>query len=200
VTAITAPGTTAAPRAATPADRSGPRQYSLRRIAAVWAAAALPIAFLSWMLAPRLADRLDGQNQLTKALLLCLTAGLIWQFVLVAVLVGREQRSLRWSVVRRALWLEAPRSPRTGRREGRVWLVLPLLIAGLAAEELIPQVHHAAARDFGAFLDSHAGHVFLALLGLVRRHRRAAGVLFAVYHLHVPWIIPSSLVDTFLLA
>ena len=28
----------------------------------------------------------------------------------------------------------------------------------------------------------------------------ANGVLFAVYHLHVPWVIPSALVDIFALA
>jgi uncharacterized protein len=28
----------------------------------------------------------------------------------------------------------------------------------------------------------------------------ANGVLFALYHLHMPWVIPSSLVDTFALS
>lgn len=28
----------------------------------------------------------------------------------------------------------------------------------------------------------------------------ANGILFAVYHLHMPWVIPSALVDTLLLA
>ena len=28
----------------------------------------------------------------------------------------------------------------------------------------------------------------------------ANGVLFAVYHLHVPWAIPATLLDTFILA
>ena len=112
---------------------------------------------------------------LAQALLLCLTAGLIWQFVLVVVLVAREQRSLRWSRVRPALWLQAPRSPRTGRRGGRLWLLLIPLLVGFAAEEFVPQIQQAAAgHDLPAFLDSHAGHVFLSRrLGLVRRHRRA---------------------------
>lgn len=29
---------------------------------------------------------------------------------------------------------------------------------------------------------------------------RANGLLFSVYHLHVPWVIPASLVDIFALA
>lgn len=42
------------------------------------------------------------------------------------LLVRVEQGSLRWSVVRSALWLRAPMDPNTGRRGGRVWWwVLP---------------------------------------------------------------------------
>jgi membrane protease YdiL (CAAX protease family) len=221
--------------AAKPIDRSTTRlpQYSLGRIVAVWAAAALPMAFLSWGLGPWLADRLSGPNQLPKALLLCLTAGLIWQFVLVVGLVAREQRSLRWSRVRAALWLQAPTSPRTGRRGGRVWLILIPLIIALGAEELVPQIHHAVSRDLGPFLDSPAGHAFLSgswgwfaviavcavfntvlgeellFRGLLlprmngvfgERDWLANGVLFALYHLHVPWVIPAGLLDTFIIA
>lgn len=72
-------------------------QYSRRKIMAVWAAAALPMAALSWLVAPALADRFsgDGVVPMFKALLVCLTVGLVWQFVLVVALVWREQRTLR---------------------------------------------------------------------------------------------------------
>jgi uncharacterized protein len=211
-------------------------QYTRRRIAAVWAAAALPMAALAWLVAPALADRLsgDGNLPLAKALLLCLTAGLVWQFVLVAVLVAREQRSLRWSTIREALWLRSPRSPRSGRVGGRIWLVLIPLVLAFGAEELISSgVPYPANRDMGTFLDSHAGHAFLSgnwtwfglvvvlslfntVLGeellfrgfLLPRMNRAFGrgdwvangVLFAAYHLHMPWAIPTALLDTFILA
>ena len=33
-----------------------------------------------------------------------------------------------------------------------------------------------------------------------RRDWLANGVLFAVYHLHVPWVIPAALLDTFIVA
>jgi hypothetical protein len=105
-------------------------QYTVLRILAVWAAAALPMAVLAWLVAPVLEDHLGGQENvpMAKALLICLTVGLIWQFVLVAVLVWREQGTLRWPVVREALWLRSPRNPRSGRVGGRVWLiVIPLL-------------------------------------------------------------------------
>jgi len=116
---------------------------------------------------------------------------------------------------------------------GRLWLLLIPLTAGLAVEELIPQINHPMTRDFGAVMGTHSFHTFLhgnwtwfaiiilemifnTVLGeellfrgfLLPRMNRAFGqrdwlangVLFALYHLHVPWAIPGALVDTFLLA
>ncbi len=99
------------------------RQYSLAQILAVWAAAAIPMAVLAWVVAPLLGNLLGGgDTAFIKALLLCITAGLIWQFVLTLILTRREQGTLRWSRVRDALWLLSPRDPRSGRVGGRVWL------------------------------------------------------------------------------
>ena len=115
-------------------------QYGVLAVLAVWAAAALPMGMLAWLVAPALADRLSGTDgvPLFKALILCLTAGLVWQFVIVVVLVRTEQGTLRWRTVREALWLTAPRSPRSGRTGGRVWLVLVPLVLLFAAEDLFP--------------------------------------------------------------
>src|SRR4051794_3846318 len=88
-----------------PAPRGEPQQLRLAQILGVWAAAALPMALLAWVVAPLLADQLSGAAALPRALIVCLTGGLIWQFVLVMVLVWREQGTLRWAVVRDALWL-----------------------------------------------------------------------------------------------
>jgi uncharacterized protein len=139
-------------------------QYRRRAIFVVWAAAALPMAALAWLVAPAVADRLSGEGNvpMAKALLVCLTGGLIWQFVLVIALVGREQRTLRWSTLREALWLRSPVSPRSGRRGGKVWLVLIPLIVAFAAEGLIPALPHPESHDMGAFLASDAGQSFLS--------------------------------------
>lgn len=214
-----------------PDERALP-QLSLRGIIAVWAAAALPMGLLAWVVSPWLADRMSGPGALSRALIITLTGGLIWQFVLVLALVWREQRTLRWSVLKDALWLRAPRAPRTGRRGGRVWLVVLPLIVAYAVEGLLV-LHGPASRDLGAFLGSHAGHTLLAgswgwfaiiatlavfntVLGeellfrgfllprmngvFGRRDWLANGVLFAGYHLHAPWEIPTTLLDTFILA
>jgi membrane protease YdiL (CAAX protease family) len=136
-------------------------QYSRRAIFAIWAAAALPMAALAWIVAPYMASSSHASNPLVRALLVCLTAGLVWQFVLVVALVWFEQRSLRWTTLRDALWLRAPRNPKTGKRGGKMrWMVLPLVVA-LAAEEFIPTFAQPANRDFGTFIGSTAGHAFM---------------------------------------
>jgi membrane protease YdiL (CAAX protease family) len=206
-------------------------QYGGWAIFAIWAAAAVPMAVLAWLMAPALAEGLTGEESLplVKALLLLITAGLIWQFVLVMVLVRREQGDLRWSTLREVLWLRAPRSPRTGRRGGRMWLVVIPLMAAYAAVPFvlsIPALEGPTSRDFGAFLESDLGQSFMAgnwrwygllvvlwvfntVLGeellfrgfLLPRMNRAFGradwlvngALFAAYHLHVPWVIPETL-------
>ena len=208
-------------------------QYRRLAILAVWAAAALPMGALAWLVAPALADRFSGAANvpMAKALLLVLTVGLVWQFVLVLALVRREQGTLRWPVVRDALWLRSPRSPKSGRVGGRIWLiVIPLILVFGAAHELIPTFGASDDRDFAALLESDAGKEFLSgawgwyaviLVGFIfntalgeellfrgfllprmngafgRGDWVANGLLFTVYHLHVPWAMPGALADVF---
>ncbi len=108
------------------------RQYSLAQVLAVWAAA-VPMAVLAWVVAPLLGGLLAVEAAFIKALLLCLTVGLVWQFVLTMILVRREQGALRFSRVRDALWLLPPLDPGSGRVGGRVWLwvILFVLLFGL---------------------------------------------------------------------
>ena len=210
-------------------------QYGLGPILAVWAAAALPMGVLAWLVAPAAKDSFAGSGNvpLVKALLLCLTVGLIWEFVLLVALLWREQGTLRWSTTREALWLRSPRSPRSGRVGGRVWLVLIPLVVAFAVVDGVPWVTGPSDRDFSKFLDSSAGHAFLSgawgwyalilvwflfntVLGeellfrgfllprmngtFGRGDWLANGLLFTGYHLHVPWVMPATLLDTFILA
>jgi membrane protease YdiL (CAAX protease family) len=219
--------------AAEPTDERALPQLTFGGIIAVWAAAALPMGLLAWFVAPRIAHHMSGPGTLARALFITMTAGLAWQFVLVMMLVKREQGSLRWSVLKDALWLRAPRAPRSGRRGGRAWLIVVPLLVAFAAEELLPGPSPVAGHDMGDFLSSHAGHQvlagawgWLALLTALwifntvigeellfrgfllprmkgvfgRRDWLANGVLFAVYHLHMPWAIPAALCDTAILA
>jgi membrane protease YdiL (CAAX protease family) len=119
------------------------------------------MGLLAWVVAPLIAGHLSGPAPLARALIATSTGGLIWQFLLVVALVRREQGTLRWSVVRQALWLRAPQSPRTGRRGGRLWLVLIPAIAVLAAQELLPKIPAPQGRDLGAFLSTDAAPALL---------------------------------------
>src|SRR5215216_4808295 len=140
-------------------SESQSEQYSLAKILGIWAAAALPMAALAWVVAPLVADRLGEPLALTRALIGLLTVGLIWQFVLVMVLVYGERGSLRWSVLKDALWLHSPRSPRSGRVGGRLWLVVIPFVVLFAAEGAIPVlsvIPPVASHDFNVFLGSDA--------------------------------------------
>ena len=212
------------------------RQYSLVQILAVWAAAALPMGVLAWVVAPALEDNFSGAGNvpLFKALLLLLTAGMAWQFVLVAILIWGEQRTFRWSVVREALWLRSPKSPKTGRVGGRLWLIVIPLILLFSLGAVLPSFGVQENRDFATFVDSDAGQsffsgawfwfgvvvvmqIFNVVLGeellfrgvLLPRMKRvfgrgdwvANGVLFAGYHVHMPWLMPGTLLfDTLAIA
>src|SRR5215203_654856 len=132
------------------------RQYSLAQILAVWAAAAIPMAVLAWVIAPLLGALLGGEEAFIKALLLCITAGLIRQFVLTLILTRREQGTLRWSRVRNALWLLSPRDPRSGRVGGGVWLwVIPFFLLFFIWESFDFDISGPSNRDFALFLDTN---------------------------------------------
>ncbi len=209
------------------------QQYTLAGVLGTWAAAALPMAALAWLVAPWLASTMDGPTALPRALLICLTAGLVWQFMLVLILVHHEQGTLRWAVVKDALWLHGPRRPKTGHRGGWAWLMIVPLIFAVAAAEMIPALPTPADRDMGLFLESDPGQNFLSgnwtwfavivtmgifntvlgeellfrglllprMSGVFGRWDWVAnGALFGLYHLHVPWAIPRTLLDTFILA
>lgn len=137
-------------------------QYSHSQIVKVWAAAALPMAAAAWVVTPVLTGVFDGPTAFPRALILSLTAAVVWQFILVMGLVWREQGTLRWPVLRQALWLRAPESPASGRRGGVLWLLVVPLIVLAWAREMLPKLPTPESRDLGLFLGSDLGQDFLA--------------------------------------
>jgi membrane protease YdiL (CAAX protease family) len=105
-------------------------QYSLVKILGIWAAAAIPMGILGWVVAPALApDRTEDPIGAAITRVGVLTVGLIWQFILSMIIVRREGGDLRWATIRRRLWLNKPQDPKTGQPRGLLWLwVVPLLI------------------------------------------------------------------------
>ena len=166
--------TTPPPEAASPAttaeaargeaDRyEGIQQYSLKKIIAVWAAAALPMGVLAWVVAPLLKDQFSGPEPLMQSLLVCLTAGLAWQFVLVLILLRQEIGSFEWPRVRDALWLRPPRDPKTGRVGGKIWWwVLPFLLGFAVWAAVAPELPIPDDMDLNKFLGSDTGQDFFS--------------------------------------
>jgi len=96
-------------------------KYSLGKILGIWAAAALPMAILGWVVYPALAPDI-GSDPLGAGVtrMNVLTAGLIWQFVLSMIIVYREEGDLRWLTIKRRLRLNTTRDPKTGQPRGRL--------------------------------------------------------------------------------
>jgi membrane protease YdiL (CAAX protease family) len=80
------------------------------------------MSVLGWLVAPWAARFLHTRDPFIDSLVVCFDIGLIWMITLVLIVVRREQGTLRWRHVQDALWLHAPRDPRTGRGWSRVWI------------------------------------------------------------------------------
>jgi CAAX protease family protein len=147
------------PAAVTAFDRADVPQYSLRRIVGVWLAAAAPMGVLAWIVAPWLSHRIGGRDPMIEALLLCFTAGLLWMIGLVAVLVRREPGGRG---ARDALWLRAPRDPKSGRVGGKVWWwVAPFLVLSALVNSLPIDPPGPIPRDLPKLIETdRAEHFF----------------------------------------
>ena len=141
---------------------SGMPQYSKRQILAIWVAAAVPMGLMAWCIAPHFSHGGTDPVSFAKWLIGGLTAGLVWQGILVLGLVWRERGDLRWTTLKQALWLHAPSEPHTGKKNHWIWLICLPLSAGFWLAASIPEIAHDPYRDFGFFLQSEAGQSFFA--------------------------------------
>jgi len=122
-------------RSAAAAEEGG--QYSLAKILGIWALAAVPMGVLSWVVFPAVSpDYATDPFGAGVTRLVLLAVGLIWLFVLSMIIVRQEQGDLRWATIKRRLWLNTPRDPKTGEPRRRLWLWLIPLLLGIALWEL----------------------------------------------------------------
>jgi membrane protease YdiL (CAAX protease family) len=107
-------------------------QYSLAKILGIWAAVAVPMPILVYVIAPELSLRMDMNPAIAVWLMIIL--GMVWQFVVSLIVLYRELGTLRWSVIRKRMWYQTPRDPNTGAPNARLlWWALP----GLALNGLV---------------------------------------------------------------
>jgi uncharacterized protein len=89
------------------------------------------MGILSWVVFPAVSPNMNSDPlgaAVTRMVLL--TIGLIWLFVLSLIIVQKEEGNLRWATVKRRLWLNTPRDPKTDETQRRLWLwVIPFVIA-----------------------------------------------------------------------
>jgi hypothetical protein len=111
-------------------------QYTLPQILGAWAAAALPMGILGWVVAPALASGASTSQQALTIRVMVITVGLVWQFILAMLIVYREEGNLRWATIRRRLWLNTPKDSATGQPRARLWLWLVPLILLIAVWEI----------------------------------------------------------------
>ena len=154
-------------------------QYGLGKILMVWAAAAIPMGLLGWVVAPAMAQ---DPNKPGFERLAILTVGLVWQFVLVMILLYQETGSLRWSILKERLWLNAPRSPKTGEMRNRfLWWLIPLVLLTAVFEIMLSGVVDKLWVSLFPFLAEPAGFSMGAALSspeLKAKWVGAWGVLF----------------------
>ena len=219
-------------------ERRG-EQYSLAKILGIWALAAAPMGILNWIVFPLLAPGFESDPfRFAITLMVLLTLGLIWLFVLSMIIVRREEGDLSWATVKRRLRLGAPREPATGVPRARLFLwVIPFIVATAVVELVLNTSLENAWVSVFPFLAEPHGYSFDAILGSQEILARLEGawwffalfvvmavfntilgeeflfrgvllpkmegvfgrgswvansILFALYHVHKPWVIPNA--------
>jgi len=219
-------------------ERRG-EQYSLAKILGIWALAAAPMGILNWIVFPLLAPGFESHPfRFGITLVVLLTLGLIWLFVLSMIMVRREEGDLRWATVKRRLRLNAPRELATGQPRARLWLwVVPFIVAVTVVELVLNTPLEDAWVSVFPFLAEPHGYSFDAFFGSQEILQRLEGawwffalfvvmsvfntilgeeflfrgvllpkmegvfgrgswvansILFALYHVHKPWVIPNA--------
>jgi membrane protease YdiL (CAAX protease family) len=219
-------------------ERRG-EQYSLAKILGIWALAAAPMGILNWIVFPLLAPGFESDPfRFAITLVVLITLGLVWLFVLSMIMVRREEGDLRWATVKRRLRLNAPREPATGEPRARLWLwVVPFIVATAVVELVLNTPLEDAWVSVFPFLAEPQGYSFDAFFGSQEILQRLEGawwffalivvmsvfntilgeeflfrgvllpkmegvfgrgswvansILFALYHVHKPWVIPNA--------
>lgn len=101
-------------------------QYSLFEIILIWLAVTIPIGISGWIASPILSEFIGNSG---AGRMLAITIGLIWQFVLVLLLLWRENKKLCWRVFKTKLLLQNPINPKTNKEQKSLWLlIIPLIM------------------------------------------------------------------------
>ena len=219
-------------------------QYTLWQIIGIWLAGGAPLWIFAWLVYPALSGGLPAVDSGLLWMKLNLI-GLVWQFLLSMLILYREEGNIRIATICRRFWLNNPVSPRTGKKDNRLWwLLIPLMLLVAASElglapflddiwtKLFPFLAEPQGRSldalftpemqsrwigawnfFALFVISSLFNNFLSeeflfrgvllpkMNGVFGRWDWVAnGIVFGLYHLHMPWGIPGNIVFGWLMA
>jgi uncharacterized protein len=124
------------------------KQYSLTQILVIWAAAAVPMGLLAWVVGPAIIPRTSLHPGLVHWMLM--VVGMMWQFVLSLAILRRELGGLHWPSIKKRIWLNVPRDPRTGKPRKVLFLwVLPAIAGNEVSGYLVAWLDTAWANVLG---------------------------------------------------
>lgn len=115
------------------------KQYSLAKIVGIWALATAPMVLFAFVVTPAVIKWFNIPPSVPSFLVFWpfMIIGLMWQFVLSLIIVRRECGNLKWQTIRKRMWYNKPRDPRTGRSS--YWLLLwaiPFIVLSYASQHI----------------------------------------------------------------
>ena len=106
------------------------KQYSLKKILAIWASVTAPMALLAWVVGPAIIPHTSLHPGLVHWMLM--VVGMMWQFVVSLAILRHELGGLHWPSVKKRIWLNLPRDPRTGKTRKVLFLwAVPAIAANV---------------------------------------------------------------------
>jgi uncharacterized protein len=104
------------------------KQYSLTKILAIWACVSAPMALLAWVVCPAIIPHTSLHPGLVHWMLM--VVGMMWQFVVSLAVLRHELGGLHWPALKKRIWLNLPRAPKTGKSRKLLFLwVVPAFLA-----------------------------------------------------------------------
>jgi membrane protease YdiL (CAAX protease family) len=111
-------------------DQASSKQYSLTKILAIWASVTAPMAVLTFVVAPAIMARTSLYPGLVYWMVVIV--GMMLQFVVSLAILRHELGGLHWPSIKKRIWLNLPRDPRTGKTRKVLFLwVVPAIAANV---------------------------------------------------------------------
>ena len=96
------------------------KPYSLKKILLIWAASAIPMGILAYVITPEIVKFTEWSPVIVYWF--AVNFGLVWQFILALIVLKLDGNKLNWQTVVTRMKYQKPINPKTGRSS--YWLLL----------------------------------------------------------------------------